>query len=90
MASVRADTMKREAKSRLIPILDDMDLSWYPAEIQYAAQLYREGKSILDMARILRPLDQSENAEDEVALLIVHMARQGLIKGRDSGCMGMN
>lgn len=90
MASVRADAIKRNPKEKLVCVLDDLDLSWYPAEIQYAAQLYREGKSIWDMARILRPLDQGQNANDEVAILIVHMARQGIIKGRDSGFMGVN
>ena len=85
MASVQADALKRNPKEKLVFVLDDLDLSWYPAEIEYAAQLWKEGKSIWDMAQILRPLDKNENAEDEVGLLIMHMMRQGIVTEKNYG-----
>ena len=90
MASVRADTKKREPKEKIVCILDDLDLSWYPSEIKYAAQLWHQGMSIWEMAEILRPLDDSDNAADEVALLVIHMARQEIIRNRENGMMGSN
>ena len=88
MASVQADVKKRRPQQELVTILDHLDFSWYPSEIEYAAQLYKEGRSIWHMEKILRPLDKTQNARVEVVLLIMHMEIEGLIQPRKSGLYG--
>ena len=88
MASVRADALKRKPKNELVTILDDLDFSWYQSEIEYAAHLYNQGTPIDTMAAILRPTDKIEDANTEIALLIIDMARKDVITPRKSGIFG--
>ena len=88
MASVRADIKKRRPDERLISILDDLDLSWHPAEVVEAVEMRVAGNSIYTMAAKLRPCDKKQDAIDEVALLIMHLKRQKLIKVRKNGLFG--
>jgi len=57
----------------------DMDFSWYPAEVRQVAEDYAAGVSLLDMA------DKLRREPDEVAILIMDLARKGRIVPRKRG-----
>ncbi len=88
MACVRAEKSKRRLKYGLEIILDDLDFTWTPAEIQRAIDMWNEGCSIRKIARELRRYDLIDNATDEVGLLIMHLRRQKKIQVREGGLIG--
>lgn len=79
MACTQADKRKMRPKEKLIPILDDLDQSWTKREMRQAAMMYKNNVSLENMAKLLRPHDRLNNAVDEVALLIMHLGRQGMV-----------
>ena len=80
LASVEADKKKIKLKERVISILDDLDLSWNKTEMKKAIRMYNEKICLKEMAKELRPYDSILTGIDEVALLIIHLGRRGLIK----------
>jgi len=88
MACQQAEMRKKSPKHRLVIALDDLDFSWTKHEIRKAIMLWNSGYSIQDMAKQLRPYDGMKDAVDEVALLIMHLKRQGKITNREGGVMG--
>lgn len=78
MACEQADKLKLRPQE-LVIILDDLDFSWTKEEMREAIKMYKAGAKIDLMAKVLRPKDKLCNAIDEVALLIMHLARQDLI-----------
>lgn len=88
MACIMAETSKRVLKEPITIILDDLDFTWTEKEINMAIFMWTYGWSIEQMARKLRKYDGIKNAVDEVALLIMHLSRQGKIKPRKGGLFG--
>lgn len=66
----------------LIIALDDLDFSFLPEEAETTKQMWQEGKHIADIAAKLK------RDMDEVAILIMHLARQGLVERRRMGVFG--
>ncbi len=69
----------------LIIVLDDLDFSWESEEVESARNMWEEGTSVADMAKVLRPHDYPSTAIDEVALLVMHLRRANKIKLRKRG-----
>ena len=90
MASVNAELAKRDIKEELVIILDDLDLSWTKDQVDKTEMMWKSGFSLEYMAKWLRPHDNEEDAEDEVALLVMHLKRQGKIQERSGGYAGFN
>ena len=88
MACSRTEKLKTRPKSKLVIILDDLDFSWTKLEVAKAILMWRNGYSLGEMAKQLRPYDGVKNAIDEVALLIMHLARQGKVGPREGGIFG--
>jgi len=88
MGSVYAAKRKTRPRERLVIALDDLDFSWTNQEIMTATLLWNLGTPIKIMAKKLRPHDSIANGIDEVALLIMHLKRQGKIRNREGGVFG--
>ena len=73
------DKRKLKPKQQLVIALDDLDLSWYPGEAETVRRLCGYGWHISDIAKYVR------RDIDEVAVLIMHLARQKKIQGRKKG-----
>ncbi len=80
MACSRTEKLKTRPKSKLVIILDDLDFSWTKLEVAKAILMWRNGYSLEEMAKQLRPYDSTKDAIDEVALLIMHLRRRKKIK----------
>lgn len=78
----RADKLKLRPHTKLIIALDDMDFSWFPAEVNKVKSLWDFGWHIADIAKTVK------RNQDEVALLIMHLARKGKIQKRKGGVLG--
>jgi len=76
------DKWKLRPESSLIIILEDLDFSWFPQEISIVKKMWEQGLHIADIAKAVK------RDQDEVTLLIMHLARQGKIKLRKSGVLG--
>ena len=76
------DRMKLRPKSELVIILEDLDFSWYANEIDKVKSLWKYGWHIKDIAKTVK------RDQDEVAMLIMHLARQGRIRRRRMGVLG--
>ena len=76
-------------------ILEDIDFYWPRDKIQTAIQLWQENTPIEDMVEKLRPARSCgarvsyDRRADEVALLLMHLARQGKISLREGGIMAL-
>ena len=68
--------------SDMVIVLEDVDFIWYDRDIQKVKQWWVEGKSIWWMGEKLK------RNPDEVALLIMDMARRHLIQYRSGGAYG--
>ncbi|MBO8136779.1 MAG: hypothetical protein H0Z40_01370 [Desulfotomaculum sp.] len=83
---------KLRPRDELVVILDDLDFSWHEEEINRVVDMWNEGYSISEIVREIRPprsgLKTKRDAEDEVALLIFHLAREGRIEPRPGGVWG--
>ncbi|MEG6615365.1 hypothetical protein V6C27_02830 [Peptococcaceae bacterium 1198_IL3148] len=86
------DSLKLRPKEELKIALYDLDFSWYHWEIEQVIELWNEGVSIEDIALQVRPakngIKTRDDAVDEVALLIMHLRRQGMIRHRTGGAWG--
>lgn len=76
------DIMKLRPKSELVIILEDLDFSWYANEIDKVKSLWKYGWHIKDIAKTVK------RDQDEVATLVMHLARQGRIRRRRMGVLG--
>jgi len=76
------DRMKLRPKSELVIILEDLDFSWYAVEMNKVKSLWKYGWHIKDIAKTVK------RDQDEVAMLIMHLARQGRIRRRRMGVLG--
>ena len=88
MACTRTEKEKVRPKDKLVIVLDDLDFSWTKIEVVEAILMWRIGYSLEEMEKQLRPHDGVKNAIDEVALLIMHLARQGKVGPREGGIFG--
>jgi len=76
------DKWKLRPESSLIIILEDLDFSWFPQEISIVKKMWNTGCHIADIA------EKIERDQDEVAVLVMHLARQGKIRLRKNGVFG--
>lgn len=76
------DKWKLRPESSLIIILEDLDFSWFTKEIALVQKMWEQGLHIAELAKTV------DRDQDEVALLIMHLARQGKIQLRKSGVFG--
>ncbi|MTI83464.1 MAG: hypothetical protein FH756_06050 [Firmicutes bacterium] len=63
-------------------ILEDLDFAWRPSEQSRAVVMWNDGTNIPNMARELK------RQQDEVLMLVVHLARRGKIESRQGGLLG--
>lgn len=89
---MRSDPLKLRPKEPLEIALYDLDFSWRSSEIVEVIEMWNGGKSIDAIAAKVRPprkgIKTKADAEDETALLIMHLMRQGKIKQRPGGMFG--
>lgn len=84
MASVLGDT-KKLRPGELVMILEELDFSFYPEEIEKAVKLYKKSYkkdyigTLVTMAEVLRPDDTTKDAIDEMVCLVMHLGRKNLI-----------
>lgn len=78
----RFDRLKLRPKKELIIVLDDLDFSWFPAEVAKVKKLWDFGWHIADIAKTVK------RDQDEVATLVMHLARKGKIEYRKRGVLG--
>jgi hypothetical protein len=76
------DRWKLRPQEELIIALEDLDLSWFQDEVDKVKKLWEFGWYIADIAK------QIKRDQDEVAILIMHLARCGEIKKRPGGVFG--
>lgn len=76
------DKWKLRPQSELVVILEDLDFSWFKSEIATVKMMWQSGQHITNIAKAV------ERDQDEVALLIMHLARCGKIKKRKTGVFG--
>ena len=88
----RPDIYKLRPREELVVVLEDLDFSWFQSEINQVAEMWEEGASLAEIAATVRPprrgLKTKADTEDEVALLIFHLAREGRIEPRTGGLWG--
>jgi len=77
------DKWKLRPQSELIIALDDLEFSWFPEEAEKAIKLWGSGCHIKEITKELYRDDP-----DEVAVLFMHLARQGKIQLRENGVFG--
>lgn len=82
------DRFKLQPKEQLVIILDELDFSWFPGEIEQALAFWDAGMSLPEMAERLRP-GRGDDGQYEVMLLLLHLARQEKIAPRPGGIWGM-
>lgn len=78
----KLEKIKLRPKEELVIALDDLDFSWYRQEVERVKKLWIYGWHIADIAK------QMQRKQDEVAILIMHLARKGEIKRRKGGIFG--
>lgn len=76
------DKLRLRPQSELIIALDDLEFSWFPEEAALVQKIWEQGLHIADIAKAVK------RDQDEVAVLIMHLARQGKIQLRKSGVFG--
>ena len=82
MNRVLADSRKMRPREELYIALSELDFSWYRGEVEQVAQLWREGLPVADIA------ERMERDIDEVAILIMDLARRDVIGRRKNGALG--
>jgi len=78
----RPDRLKLRPKNELVIVLEDLDFSWFPHEIEKVKRFWAFGWHIADIAK------QVKRDQDEVAILIIHLARRNKIGRRRGGVFG--
>lgn len=76
------EKFKLRPKETLVIALDDLDLSFTKAEIGAVLDFWGEGVHIADIA------EELNRDQDEIAVLIMHLARKGKIQNRKRGVLG--
>lgn len=76
------DCKKYRPDDKLYVALLELDFTWYPSEVEKVKQDYNDDIPLSDIANELK------RDPDEVAILIMDLSRQGLIKRRKSGAYG--
>jgi hypothetical protein len=79
----KRDRWKLRPEAGLIFALEDLDLTFYPEEAEKATKLWQYGWHIADISKQLNNRNQ-----DELAVLFMHLARQGKIQKRQNGVFG--
>ena len=82
MNRVLADSRKRRPWEELYIALSELDFSWYRGEVEQVAQLWRKGMPVADIA------EKMKRDIDEVAILIMDLARRDVIEPRKNGVAG--
>lgn len=76
------DYKKFRPEEELYIALSELDFSWYEAEMTEVIKFWNDGCHITKIAQCMR------RDTDEVAILIMDLARQGIIGERKGGCFG--
>ncbi|MDW7678591.1 MAG: hypothetical protein SCK57_13095 [Bacillota bacterium] len=63
-------------------ILDDLDFTFFPHDLDQAVELWEAGTPLPEMAAALRPCGTPGKALDEIRLLLMHLRRRGRIRER--------
>jgi hypothetical protein len=76
--------MSRVGNTALAPYIacEDMDFAWDMTDVLDVIAMWQHGKPLQDMAEYLG------RDPDEVAILLIDLARQGRITPREGGVMG--
>lgn len=77
------DKCKLRPNDELVFALEDLDLTFYREEVEKVTRLWKYGWHISDISKYINNRDQ-----DEVAVLVMHLARQGKIRLRKNGVFG--
>ncbi|MFZ5688650.1 MAG: hypothetical protein ACOY9Y_10845 [Bacillota bacterium] len=78
----RRDKYKICPPEPLYIALADLDFTWYADEVTQVIRWWEDGIALGDMA------DRLRRDPDEVAILLIDLARAGKIKERDGGVYG--
>lgn len=81
---LRMDRWKLRPSERLYFALEDLDISFTPAEVQRVIWMWEHGQSFLEIAEALRP---GEDGQYEVFALLMDLARKGKIEKRPGGIL---
>ena len=76
------DGKKLRPEKELYFALDTLDLSFFQCEIEEISQLWDEGYHIADIA------DCTDREVEEVAVLIMDLARKNKVEKREGGVFG--
>jgi len=76
------DRTKLRPRAELIIALETLDFSWFKWEVKEVAKLWTDGHHIADIAK------QMQRHKDEVAVLIMDLARKQKIRNRGRGVYG--
>jgi hypothetical protein len=76
------DKFKLRPKQKLVIALDDLDFTWLPSEIALVKTMWDFDYHIADIAAKVK------RDQDEVAVLIMHLARKEKIAKRKTGVLG--
>ncbi len=79
MPSIKTDIRKLRPEAEVYIALEDLDFAWEPNEIETISNMWESGKSILKIS------EKTEREIDEVALLLMDLARKGKIRERKEG-----
>ena len=79
---MRVDKTKRCPKAELYIACDDLDFSWYHWEIEAVTEWWNGGLCITEIAEML------DRDCDEVAILLIDLARKEKIQPREGGIWG--
>lgn len=71
----------RKKRRNIYVACEDMDFTWDERQVYAVAEMYRKGATVYEIAS-----DPGIDRDpDEVAILIMDLARQGVIKPKDFG-----
>lgn len=80
----RLDLKKYRPAEPLYIALDELDFSWYRSEVEQVTECWARGWSVRQIAKRLK------RDPDEVAVLIMDLARRKKIAQRPGGAMGLS
>lgn len=80
----RLDLKKYRPAELLYIALDELDFSWYAAEVEQITELWAKGWPVRQIAK------RYGRDPDEVAVLIMDLARRKKIQQRPGGAMGLS
>ena len=78
------DMQKIRPKEKLYIALSELDFSWYRGEVEYVKEAWGDNLHITDIA------EELHRDVDEVALLVMDLARNDCIEHRGNGVFGDN